>query len=318
MNSLDILSVGFLIYFMFLGFLRGFIRQSISLITLLISAVVSFFFYSQLGKFFYSHYEMPLSIANVVAFFSIWFAIQFLFFIPVVIFYPKIPKEIQEKKWNRWGGLIPAFIKGLILLMFFLGTLNIFSMDNYLNNLMNGSYIGKHSLKVSEILKKYINEIFGDALNEASNFLVVKQENDEYYELSYKVSAPVVDTSSENTMLELINNERVANDLAPLEMDDKLREVARKQSLDMFVRGYFSHTNPDGMSPFDRMDRAGIEYMIAGENLALAPNVTIAHNGLMNSPGHRANILTPDFRKIGIGVMDGGMYGKMFSQEFSN
>jgi len=40
--------------------------------------------------------------------------------------------------------------------------------------------------------------------------------------------------------------------------------------------------------------------------------------GLMNSPGHRANILNPNFHKIGIGVIDGGIYGKMYTQEFTN
>ena len=54
------------------------------------------------------------------------------------------------------------------------------------------------------------------------------------------------------------------------------------------------------------------------ENLALAPNVDIAHKGLMNSPGHRANILSPSFGRVGIGVIDGGGYGKMFAQEFAD
>ncbi len=320
MNSLDIIAVGFLLYFMFLGYLRGFIRQSISLATFLISFFMSITFYSRLGSFFAFQYEMPQEIANVVSFFFIWFAFQFLFFIPVVIFYPKIPKELTEKNWNRWGGLFPAFVKGVVLLLFFLGTVNIFpvSGNDYINDLMNGSFVGRESLKTSKFIENYVDDIFGEAISEAANFLVVKQENDEYYELDFKVSSPGTDAVSENTMLELINRERVANDLTPLVMDESLRKVAREQSLDMLVRGYFSHTNPEGESPFDRMDEAGIEYMIAGENLALAPNVTIAHNGLMNSPGHRANILTADFCKVGIGVMDGGVYGKMFSQEFSN
>ena len=51
---------------------------------------------------------------------------------------------------------------------------------------------------------------------------------------------------------------------------------------------------------------------------ALAPTVVIAHEGLMNSPGHRANILNPRFRRVGIGVADGGMHGKMFTQNFAD
>ncbi|MBI3380168.1 CvpA family protein [Candidatus Gottesmanbacteria bacterium] len=79
-----------------------------------------------------------------------------------------------------------------------------------------------------------------------------------------------------------------------------------------------SHYNPEGQSPFDRMDKAGIHFTSAGENLALAPNVELAHQGLMNSPGHRRNILSPDFGKVGIGAIDGGIYGEMFVQEFTD
>jgi uncharacterized protein YkwD len=86
----------------------------------------------------------------------------------------------------------------------------------------------------------------------------------------------------------------------------------------MFKRGYFAHVTPEGVDPFQRMDAAGIHYVTAGENLALAPTLDIAHDGLMNSPGHRANILNPAYRKVGIGVLDGGVYGEMFVQEFTD
>jgi len=86
----------------------------------------------------------------------------------------------------------------------------------------------------------------------------------------------------------------------------------------MFARGYFAHDTPEGRSPFDRMKEARVQFLTAGENLALAPTLSIAHQGLMNSPGHRANILRPQFGRVGIGIMDGGMRGLMVSQEFRN
>jgi uncharacterized protein YkwD len=86
----------------------------------------------------------------------------------------------------------------------------------------------------------------------------------------------------------------------------------------MLQGGFFSHYDKEGRSPFDRMDDARIAYLSAGENLALAPNTDLAMQGLMNSPGHRANILSKNFGHVGIGVMDGGIYGKMFVQEFTN
>ena len=86
----------------------------------------------------------------------------------------------------------------------------------------------------------------------------------------------------------------------------------------MLQRGYFSHYNPENKSPFDRMESYGINYGFAGENLALAPSASLAHQGLMNSQGHRANILSPNYKKVGIGIVDGGVYGKMVAQEFSD
>jgi len=86
----------------------------------------------------------------------------------------------------------------------------------------------------------------------------------------------------------------------------------------MFARGYFAHVTPEGVDPFTRMREAKVSFLTAGENLALAPTLQIAHTGLMNSPGHRENILRPSFGRVGIGIMDGGLHGLMISQEFRN
>jgi uncharacterized protein YkwD len=128
----------------------------------------------------------------------------------------------------------------------------------------------------------------------------------------------VPDPDAEQRMLDLVNAERSKAGLKPLVADDKLRQVARGHSLEMFQQDYFSHASPTAGSPFDRMHAAGIQFMVAGENLAFAPNVAAAHQGLMNSPGHRANILRPEFGRAGIGVIRSAAQGSMFSQEFTN
>jgi uncharacterized protein YkwD len=100
--------------------------------------------------------------------------------------------------------------------------------------------------------------------------------------------------------------------------DPDLTEVARQHSTDMFRRGYFAHVTPENGTPFDRIREAKIRFLTAGENLALAPSMQIAHTGLMKSPGHRANILRPEFGRVGIGIMDGGIHGLMVTQNFRN
>ena len=117
-------------------------------------------------------------------------------------------------------------------------------------------------------------------------------------------------------MLQMINEERQKHGLKLLQADPEMLQVARAHSQDMFAKGYFAHDDLDGKDPFDRMRAANIRFATAGENLALAQTVGIAHVNLMNSPGHRANILNPSFGRVGIGILDGGFYGLMISQEF--
>lgn len=123
-------------------------------------------------------------------------------------------------------------------------------------------------------------------------------------------------TVDEQKMLNLVNQERTKVGLAPLKVHAELVKLARLKSQDMITNKYFSHQSPRYGSPFDMMKSAGVSYTRAGENLAGASTVESAHTNLMNSPGHRANILNQDFTHIGIGIIDGGQYGKMFTQMF--
>ncbi len=123
-------------------------------------------------------------------------------------------------------------------------------------------------------------------------------------------------TADEQRMLDLINSERAKAGLAPLKANLKLTEVARLKAKDMIAKNYFSHNSPTYGSPFEMMRQFGISYRTAGENLAGAPSVDTAHRNLMNSPGHRANILNPNYKEIGIGVLSGSQYGKIFVQMF--
>jgi len=120
----------------------------------------------------------------------------------------------------------------------------------------------------------------------------------------------------EKQMLDLVNKERVEVGLAPLKMDAKLVDVARLKSQDMIDKNYFSHTSPTYGDPFAMMKDYGVEYSMAGENLAGNSSLPGAHEALMNSPGHRANILKPEFTHVGIGVVKGGPYGMMITQMF--
>lgn len=107
----------------------------------------------------------------------------------------------------------------------------------------------------------------------------------------------------EMQLFDLTNAARVRHGRSVLEWDELAAETARKHSIDMAANGYFSHENLQGQSPFDRMKEGGVKFLSAGENLAYGQSSSIfAHEGLMNSKGHRDNILVRDYKFLGTGV----------------
>ncbi|NME97019.1 CAP domain-containing protein [Aneurinibacillus aneurinilyticus] len=123
-------------------------------------------------------------------------------------------------------------------------------------------------------------------------------------------------TADEKQMFDLVNQERAKQGLAPLKVNMELQKLARLKAKDMIDKNYFSHQSPTYGSPFDMMKRYGVQYRTAGENIAGNSSVQGAHTSLMNSDGHRRNILNSAFTEVGIGIVDGGPYGKMFVQMF--
>jgi uncharacterized protein YkwD len=131
-----------------------------------------------------------------------------------------------------------------------------------------------------------------------------------------KVSADLKE-GFEYQLFDLTNASRVNHQLPILTWDEHIQETARKHSTDMALNQYFSHTNLDGESPFDRFDEDQVAFHIAGENLAYGQFSSIfAHEGLMNSMGHRKNILQKDFEYLGVGVAFNKASQPYFTQNF--
>jgi hypothetical protein len=107
----------------------------------------------------------------------------------------------------------------------------------------------------------------------------------------------------ERQMLDLVNQERRKAKLDPLVWSDDLAALARARSKDLLARNYFAHVDPSGHAIDYYARKAHVRYLALGENLAFAPDLAIAHQGLMNSPGHRENILRPTFGHVGIGII---------------
>jgi hypothetical protein len=103
-------------------------------------------------------------------------------------------------------------------------------------------------------------------------------------------------------LLSLVNGSRVAGGLEPVALSKGLSRVAQAYCEEMARTGVIAHVSPESGSVADRVAAAGLAYPLLTENLAAAASVAEIHDGLMGSPAHRANILDPAAREIGIGV----------------
>jgi uncharacterized protein YkwD len=103
----------------------------------------------------------------------------------------------------------------------------------------------------------------------------------------------------------LVNAHRVTVGCAPLEWDGRVADVAEAHSEDMVARDFFSHTNPDGDSPRDRLSDAGISFRLAAENIAWGyASAEAVLSGWLGSSGHRANIENCALTHHGVGLAD--------------
>jgi uncharacterized YkwD family protein len=113
-------------------------------------------------------------------------------------------------------------------------------------------------------------------------------------------------TSYANQVVSLVNKERANAGLSSLASDSALTSLALVKAKDMYNNNYFSHTSPTYGSPFAMMKAFGINYSYAGENIAKGQRTPQeVMTAWMNSPGHRQNILSPNFAKIGVAYYNG-------------
>jgi uncharacterized protein YkwD len=324
-NLLDLIIVAVVVFYAREGFVIGFTLAALDLLSFILSFVGALKFYTFAAATLTAYFSLPIGFANAIGFFLTAFIAEIILnilFRKVLRMAPALPvgnpfvKAL--KKGDRIFGMVPGIISAFIILTFLLTVIVSLPSSPLIKQLVEGSSIGSRMVANTSLFEKRLNTVFGGALDETLNFMTVKPQSDETVKLHFTTTKGIVDMTAEQEMFKLVNTERAKAGLHLLAFDDQLREVGRGHSQDMFLRGYFSHYTPEGLSPFDRMNQAGITYIYAGENLALAPSTSLAMQGRMNSPGHRANILNPNFGKIGIGVIDGGIYGKMYSQEFTN
>ncbi len=315
MNLIDLILIVVFILAIIAGWSRGFIRGSLDLICFAGSMAAGYVFYPYTAKglekvFSLGPWLLPVAfiLTTLVARLLIGFVAKFII--------RSIPEEANQNGINKFLGLIPGAINGwLYAIVISALLLSLPLKDSVTSKTRSSRFAGQLAMQ-SEWANRKLAPVFGDAIRQTMNSLTVHPQSGEKVSLSFKYDKAIERPALEAQMLEMVNKERTDRGLKPLKADPEMTLVARAHSRDMFVRGYFSHYAPGGKDPFQRMREANVKFYNAGENLALAQTLEIAHTNLMNSPGHKANILRPEFGRLGIGILDGGYYGLMISQEF--
>lgn len=325
LNWIDILLILIVTIYFIEGYFLGFFAALVDFVSFVLSFVVGLSFYGVIASLLVKFFNLPQGFANAIGFliiavvFEIFFNILFkkLFFaLPLFI---KTNPSVQKIKFiESILGVIPGMLSGIVLCSFILSLIIALPFSVFLKHSVTNSKFGSVLVANTQVFAKSLNDIFGGAVNDTLSFLTIEPKSNQSVDLKFKTKLISIDKDAQQQMFALVNKERSAKGLKALNFSESLAQVGRDHCKDMFVRGYFSHYTPEGLSPFDRMTQADISFNYAGENLALAPNTELAMKGLMQSPGHKANILSVDFGKVGIGVIDGGVYGEMFCQEFTD
>jgi uncharacterized protein YkwD len=317
LNLIDVVLVAIVLLSAINGWRRGFILGVLDLLGWALVLFAGLRFYQPLARWIGVHVDLWSEVwdrpfAFIVIAILATVAVQAL----GKALLRRVTKETHEGSFNRALGVLPGVANGLITAALVAAFMLAIPLNEGLRERARESAIANRLAVYAERLEAKLHPVFAEAVAETLNLLTVQPESHERVNLPYKVANSRPRPDLEAQMLILVNRERVAAGLRPLAPDPELTEVARRHSADMFTRGYFAHDTPEGLDPFARMRESHVRYVTAGENLALAPTLQVAHSGLMNSPGHRANILNPQFGRLGIGIMDGGIRGLMVSQEF--
>ena len=317
-NAVDLLLVAVLLLGLWRGWRIGFVAGVVELACLAVGLVIAFFASPWLAAALDRNALLPEPWASPAAFLAVLLIVQMVLSGLARRLVHPLSAGAMARSVNRALGLLPGAANGAINAMVVAVLSTALPLtDGITRTAQDSSVVAKLGVP-ADWLAHRLGPIFNPAVERTMQALTVQPQSQERVALPFVVKDAPPRPELEAAMLTLVNAERAKAGLRALTADTETLDVSRAHSRDMFERSYFAHVTPEGRSPFDRLRAARLTYRAAGENLALARTLDMAHTGLMNSPGHRANILNPAFGRVGIGIVDGGRHGLMVTQTFRN
>lgn len=300
------------------GWARGFLYAATDLLTLVASLLAALYGWRQATEWL-GHHAPALGVwAAPLCFVAIFLLVHFLLGAVALRLARALPPAVHSNGANRLLGLVPGAANGAIHAVVIAMLVLTLPLGARVNGWAQGSRLAAQLSAPAEWIEAQLAPVFDPAVRRSMRALTVAPESRVSIPLNARVAVPEERPELATQMLGLVNAERAQQGLKPLQADPELARVAEAHGRDMFARAYFSHYTPEGKDLGDRIRAAKLGYFTAGENLALAPTLASAHQGLMRSPGHRANILRPQFGRLGVSVLDGGVHGLLVTQNFRN
>lgn len=300
------------------GLRSGFVATLYGLVSWIVSLILAFAALGVAAEIVVELTGIAAPAARAVGFVVVLLGIEGLFAVAGRFVVSPLIRSVHSTRAglviDRALGVIPSVLRALVVTAIGLAALLVLPVGNDVRGAIDGSRLGRALVSEVAAVQPYLGQLLG---SDAGALFVTKIDADQQQRLDLPDDLDLeADPQAEAQMLQLVNEARAEIGLRPLALDPRLTPIGRAHSEEMFRLRYFGHTSPVTGSPFDRIEAAGVEYSRAGENLAYAQSVAVAHRGLMESPGHRANILRAEFTRIGIGVISAGPYGRMFTQVF--
>ncbi len=320
---LDLL-LGFSLAFLLLrGWLRGFVREAMDLAGLVVGVLAAFRLGGPVGRVLADMSGVSEGVTRfaggMIVFFAVGLGAAFL-----ARWLDRTARMPGLNLANRATGAALAGAWGVFVATLLLSLVTILPVPAAVSSQLDESVVSGALTDPDGLPQRMFGRLSGDRavaallnLRDVVGARRVILESDEVLTIPPQEAARLArDDAAAADVYDRLNRARVDVGLDPLAWAPALADVAAGHAEAMYLTGRFAHTDAAGADVSDRVHGAGLVYRVVGENLALAATAADVHRGLLDSPGHRDNMLGRDYRRVGIGVVDGPL-GLMTVQIFT-
>ena len=313
----------FIVFFVINGWKKGFLLQFFYLMVLLISNALSFRYSDQVGSYISSWFNSNIQLSEIFG-----GVLIFITVLTVSSFFQNFLANNQKQKdvGNKLlGGFVSLLVSNLILTLIFTIT-SIISVPQFFEDTIENSNLVSFYTDTSGTPQQALELITGTDLIKVVSRIkdltgkssVVVGEQGCIEIPKYSLTNLSNNNEQKDELYALLLTERGNQNLAPLELSEKLSDIALNYAYTMYQDGFWCHKNPEnGELVGDRLSKPGFPYIDIGENLALSSSVRSGHISLMNSESHKNTILDNEFKRVGIGIVSGPL-GLIIVQIFSS